>query len=84
MLDRDSSCGGAIGSRTPTPTSAITEGRVRKCCIAMRAPNSSTMTCMLQEVAQLGVTCVHTPRGMTWASWQEGLDRHSKQKGPER
>ncbi|KDD76075.1 acid phosphatase [Helicosporidium sp. ATCC 50920] len=38
----------------------------------------------IKEVAQLGVTCVHTPRGMTWASWQEGLDRHSKQKGPER
>eukprot|EP00878_Enallax_costatus_P022505 GHUV01023877.1.p1 GENE.GHUV01023877.1~~GHUV01023877.1.p1 ORF type:complete len:131 (+),score=35.67 GHUV01023877.1:562-954(+) len=30
------------------------------------------------EVSKLGVKCVHTPRGMTAAAWQEGLSLFSQ------
>lgn len=34
-----------------------------------------------REVAPLGVVCVHTPRGMTNAAWQEGLAKFAAARG---
>lgn len=34
----------------------------------------------IREVSQLGVVCVHTPRGLTYAAFQEGLRRYAERK----
>ncbi|CAE7413837.1 MDP1 [Symbiodinium natans] len=34
----------------------------------------------IQDVSQLGVTCIETPEGVTAEAWEEGLKQHSKRK----